>query len=107
MTLDKSAADTLSLGASHAKSIAPLMHDILEMLGEDPSRAGLRDTPDRVEASLRWLTRGYGQSLADVVGDAIGTLGARFWVVVKFDPRTYGRDGRTTQTLPLVLCHNK
>lgn len=71
MTLDKSAADTLSLGASHAKSIAPLMHDILEMLGEDPSRAGLRDTPDRVEESLRWLTRGYGQSLADVVGDGV------------------------------------
>ena len=71
MTLDKSAADTLSLDASRAKSIAPLMHDILEMLGEDPSRAGLRDTPDRVETSLRWLTRGYGQSLADVVGDGV------------------------------------
>ena len=44
---------------------------ILEELGEDPEREGLVKTPERVEASLRWLTRGYRLSVADVVGDAV------------------------------------
>ena len=37
-----------------------LVHEMLEQLGEDPKREGLRQTPARVEASLKWLTRGYG-----------------------------------------------
>ncbi|HEU4828068.1 MAG TPA: GTP cyclohydrolase I FolE [Gemmatimonadales bacterium] len=44
---------------------------ILEEIGEDPDREGLLRTPLRVEASLRWLTRGYGLSVTDVVGDAV------------------------------------
>lgn len=44
---------------------------MLESLGEDPDRPGLRKTPERVEASLRWLTRGYELSVAQVVGDAV------------------------------------
>ncbi|HJR34829.1 MAG TPA: GTP cyclohydrolase I FolE [Gemmatimonadales bacterium] len=43
---------------------------ILEAIGEDPDRQGLRRTPERVELALRWLTRGYGMSVQDVVGDA-------------------------------------
>lgn len=44
---------------------------ILAALGEDPDREGLLKTPSRVEASLRWLTRGYRLSVDDVVGDAV------------------------------------
>ena len=44
---------------------------ILAALGEDPDRPGLVKTPARVEDSLRWLTRGYGMSVADAVGDAV------------------------------------
>jgi GTP cyclohydrolase I len=40
-------------------------------LGEDPERQGLRRTPARVEAALRWLTRGYHHTVQDVVGRAI------------------------------------
>lgn len=43
---------------------------ILESIGEDPDRPGLRRTPERVETALRWLTRGYAMSVQDVVGDA-------------------------------------
>ena len=43
----------------------------LELLGEDASRDGLQRTPERVAASLAWLTRGYGVDVADVVGDAV------------------------------------
>ena len=48
-----------------------LVRQMLEHLGEDPEREGLRRTPARVETSLRWLTRGYGMSVADVIGDAL------------------------------------
>jgi len=48
-----------------------LVREILEQLGEDATREGLRQTPARVEASLKWLTRGYGMNVEEVIGDAI------------------------------------
>ena len=47
------------------------LRTILIALGEDPERPGLKKTPTRVETSLRWLTRGYEQSVEEVVGDAV------------------------------------
>jgi GTP cyclohydrolase I len=44
---------------------------ILAAIGEDPGRKGLLRTPRRVEEALRWLTRGYGMSVADEVGDGV------------------------------------
>src|SRR5947208_736600 len=44
---------------------------MLDQLGEAPTREGLRQTPTCVEASLKWLTRGYHMSVADVIGDAL------------------------------------
>ena len=48
-----------------------LVRRMLPHLGEDPGREGLLRTPARVAKSLRWLTRGYGKSVEDVVGDAV------------------------------------
>jgi GTP cyclohydrolase I len=48
-----------------------MVREMLVQLGEDPTREGLRRTPARVETSLKWLTRGYGMSVEDVIGDAI------------------------------------
>jgi GTP cyclohydrolase I len=48
-----------------------LVRDMLGQLGEDPTRDGLRQTPARVEASLKWLTRGYGMAVEDVIGGAL------------------------------------
>jgi GTP cyclohydrolase I len=50
-----------------------LVREMLVQLGEDPTREGLRHTPARVEASLKWLTRGYHMEVADVIGDALYT----------------------------------
>jgi GTP cyclohydrolase I len=44
---------------------------LLEELGEDATREGLRDTPRRMADSLRFLTEGYGLDPADIVGDAL------------------------------------
>ena len=52
-------------------SFQELVHEMLEQLGEDPTREGLRHTPARVEASLKWLTRGYGMNVDEVIGDAL------------------------------------
>ena len=43
----------------------------LELIGEDPARDGLVKTPSRVAKSLAWLTRGYGLTAKDVIGDAL------------------------------------
>lgn len=40
-------------------------------LGEDPERPGLKRTPDRVAKAMRWLTRGYELTVADVVGSGV------------------------------------
>jgi GTP cyclohydrolase IA len=50
---------------------ADKVRDILSALGEDAGREGLRKTPERVEAALRFLTQGYGQTVAEVIGDAV------------------------------------
>ena len=52
-------------------SIAPQVRAILNGLGENVERAGLLDTPDRVDASLKWLTRGYTTCVEDVVAGAV------------------------------------
>jgi len=57
--------------AAAGASFESLIREILVQLGEDPAREGLRQTPGRVEASLKWLTRGYGMSVNDVIGDAL------------------------------------
>ena len=44
---------------------------IIEGIGEDLQRPGLVDTPRRAASAFAFLTRGYGQSVADVVNDAL------------------------------------
>lgn len=44
---------------------------IVEAVGEDLSRPGLGDTPKRAAKAFEFLTRGYHQSLGEVVNDAI------------------------------------
>jgi GTP cyclohydrolase I len=50
---------------------ADQVRDILAALGEAPNREGLLKTPERVEASLRFLTQGYGMTVDEVIGDAV------------------------------------
>lgn len=40
---------------------------LLEMIGEDPTRDGLRDTPKRVVKALREMTAGYGEDAAAIL----------------------------------------
>jgi GTP cyclohydrolase I len=51
--------------------IAAMIRSMLESLGEDPERDGLRATPDRVARSLAFLTSGYATDPRSVVGEAL------------------------------------
>jgi len=54
-----------------SQSFQAEVRTMLQALGENPERDGLVKTPERVEKSLRFLTRGYQQSVMDAVGDAL------------------------------------
>jgi GTP cyclohydrolase I len=50
---------------------ADKVREILAGLGEDPDREGLLKTPERVEASLQFLTQGYRMTVEEVIGEAV------------------------------------
>ena len=45
--------------------------EILRDIGEDPQRDGLEKTPARAASALQYLTRGYRQTVDEVVNNAI------------------------------------
>jgi GTP cyclohydrolase I len=44
---------------------------IIQSIGEDLSRPGLKDTPQRAAKAFKYITRGYEQTLEEVVNGAI------------------------------------
>ncbi len=64
-------------------AFAELVREQLLQLGEDPDRNGLVRTPERVEKSLKWLTRGHSLSVQGVIGDAIFDEDHHNMVIVK------------------------
>ena len=74
------AAKSIPSGDELEETVATL----LEQLGENPGREGLLETPNRVAASLRYLTEGYAGVPATIVGDALFALdGFDDMVIVK------------------------
>ncbi|MGH9558246.1 MAG: GTP cyclohydrolase I FolE [Bryobacteraceae bacterium] len=63
--------------------IAPHIEEMLEMLGEDPSREGLRRTPERYEKAMRYITSGYRTNLEDIVNGALFHVKCDEMVIVK------------------------
>jgi GTP cyclohydrolase IA len=60
-----------------------LVTQILFSLGEDPSREGLERTPERVDKSLRFLTKGYLENVDDVLNGALFSVKYDEMVVVR------------------------
>lgn len=54
-----------------AHPYADLVRTQLELLGEDPDREGLLKTPTRVANAMQFLTRGYTQTVEEVIGTAL------------------------------------
>jgi GTP cyclohydrolase I len=60
-----------------------LVTDLLTEIGEDPTREGLISTPKRVAEAYEFLTKGYNQSIEEVLNDAIFTEKYDEMVLVK------------------------
>ena len=52
-------------------------------LGEDPDREGLKDTPKRVVKALQFLTKGYHESLDELLNGAVFTEDANEMVLIR------------------------
>ncbi|MEE8462574.1 MAG: GTP cyclohydrolase I FolE, partial [Acidobacteriota bacterium] len=48
-----------------------LIESMLEELGEDPQRQGLRKTPARVAETFKFLTKGYSENVDEILKDAL------------------------------------
>ena len=59
------------------------IREILLAIGEDPSRDGLKKTPERVSRSLEYLTRGYKQDADEILNSALYEVPYDEMVIVK------------------------
>ena len=57
--------------------------NLLELLGEDPSREGLLNTPKRVAKAWEFLTKGYNENLDELINNAIFEGESKDMVIVK------------------------
>jgi GTP cyclohydrolase I len=69
--------------AAAVESIADLVRKIIVQLGEDPNREGLRETPERFEKALRFLTKGYAQDQDKILNGAMFSVCYDQMVLVK------------------------
>ncbi|KAJ3044241.1 hypothetical protein HK097_001555, partial [Rhizophlyctis rosea] len=53
------------------EKLSGAMKTVLECLGEDPSREGLQKTPMRYAKALMFFTKGYEESLKDIINEAV------------------------------------
>lgn len=56
---------------------------LLELIGEDPSREGLLKTPLRVAKAWSFLTKGYEEKIDDIVNDALFESNSSDMIIVK------------------------
>jgi GTP cyclohydrolase IA len=56
---------------------------IIQDVGEDITREGLRDTPERAAEAFRYLTKGYQESIDDIINGALFESEMSEMVIVK------------------------
>ena len=65
------------------RTMESMIGGILKGIGENPTREGLRKTPDRVARMLEFLTKGYGENVSEVLNKAVFTERYSEMVIVK------------------------
>jgi len=74
---------TESWDAETINELASHYHRILKLLGEDPDREGLLNTPVRVAKAMNFLTLGYGQNPCEILNSAKFKEDYKQMVIVK------------------------
>ncbi len=75
--------ETNRLAEKDLDRIAKAYRDLLQSIGEDLDREGLRRTPDRAARALEFLTQGYRQDLDEIINDAVFESEASEIILVK------------------------
>ncbi len=75
--------DAVSDSSERDPELEAGVRKVLQLLGENPGRDGLLDTPKRVSRALHFLTSGYELSVSDVVRDALFEERCEEMVIVK------------------------
>jgi len=63
--------------------ISRAYRQLLESVGEDADREGLRRTPDRAARAFEFLTQGYRHDLEEIINDAVFASAASEIILVK------------------------
>ncbi len=70
-------------GSAGTKELEENVRTLLRLIGEDPAREGLRQTPRRVAQSMEFLTAGYRKDITSELNGAIFTEKYDEMVIVK------------------------
>lgn len=65
------------------KNIERITKQLLENIGEDPNREGLLKTPSRVAKAWQFFSKGYTQSIDELINNAIFNEDANDMVIVR------------------------
>lgn len=65
------------------KELSGIYYRVLELIGEDPEREGLKKTPERVAKAINFLTNGYSQNPCDIINSAKFREDYKQMVIVK------------------------
>lgn len=78
-----SSSSTQQLPTVTEAEMAQAVRTLLIGLGENPDREGLKDTPKRVVKALQFLTKGYHESLDELLNGAVFTEDADEMVLIR------------------------
>jgi GTP cyclohydrolase I len=69
--------------AENIEELSEIYHRVLELIGEDPEREGLKRTPLRVAKALHFLTNGYNMNAEKILKSAMFKEEYKQMVIVK------------------------
>src|ERR1041385_3971387 len=75
--------DGNGLAEKNFDRIATAYRELLDAVGEDVDREGLRRTPDRAARALEFMTQGYRQDLEEIINGAVFESSASEIILVK------------------------
>ena len=70
-------------GNGNLVNLEGLVKQLLTVLGEDPKRSGLEETPKRVAKALTFFTKGYQEDIDNLVNDALFPIQYDEMVIVR------------------------